>query len=107
MYRTRYFAAGLVLSVLSIASTASAQTVMPPTCTDRSQALSHLAGRYAETPIAMGLAANGSVLEVLTSNAGESWSILVTMPTGQTSLIASGENWEKVAPQAAALGPAL
>ncbi|MEK9661835.1 MAG: hypothetical protein VW644_08900 [Alphaproteobacteria bacterium] len=55
----------------------------------------------------MGLAANGSVLEVLTSNAGESWSILVTMPTGQTSLIASGENWEKVAPQAAALGPAL
>lgn len=56
----------------------------------------------------MGLASNGSVLEILTSRSGESWSILVTMPNGMTCLIASGENWEKVAPQTAGIdGPAL
>lgn len=106
MNSTRYVATGLVLSVINFATTATAQTAIPPTCTDRTQAISHLAGRYAETPVAMGLAANGSVLEVLASQSGESWSILVTMPNGQTCLIASGENWEKVSSQAVQ-GPSL
>lgn len=106
MYRALYLATGLVLSVNSLATTAAAQTAVPATCTDRSQALNHLAIKYAESPVAMGLASNGSVLEVLSSRAGESWSILITMPDGKTCLIASGEHWEKLAPQTAT-GPIL
>ena len=109
MNRTCCLATGVVLSVISLATTATAQqSAVPATCADRGQALNHLAVKYAEAPVAMGLASNGSVLEILTSRSGESWSILVTMPNGMTCLIASGENWEKVAPQTAGIdGPAL
>lgn len=109
MIRARNLAFGLVLSVIGLATTASAQTA-PATCAERSQALSHLQTKYSETPVAIGLASNGSIVEVTSSGAGETWSILVTMPNGMTCLIASGEDWEKVAPQTAerpADGPLL
>jgi hypothetical protein len=101
-----YLIFGLVLSVLSLATTASAQNTVPAACADRGQALNHLSVKYAEAPVAMGLASNGGVVEVLSSTAGESWSILITMPNGMTCLIASGENWEKLKPQQAQ-GPLL
>lgn len=106
MKRTHYLATGLVLSVIGLATTAAAQSAIPATCTERARALTHLAGKYAESPVAMGLASNGSILEVLTSRAGETWSILVTLPNGTTCLIASGEQWEKLPPQTAQ-GPML
>ena len=46
----------------------------------------------------MGLASSGGVVEVLTDDKGSSWSIIVTMPTGITCLVASGENWEALRP---------
>ena len=106
MNSTRCLATGLVLSVISFATTATAQNAIPATCAERHKALTHLAGKFAETPVAMGLASNGSILEVLTSSAGESWSILVTLPNGMTCLIASGEHWEKLVSQTAQ-GPML
>ena len=42
----------------------------------------------------MGLANSGGVIEVLSSKTGESWTIIITMPDGNTCLIAAGENWE-------------
>jgi len=48
----------------------------------------------------MGLASSGSVVEVLTNEKGASWSIIVTMPTGVTCLVASGEGWEALRPVA-------
>ncbi len=72
MNRARYLTTGLVLSVMSLASTASAQNAVPAACADRNQALSHLSVKYAEAPVAMGLASNGGIVEVLSSNTGES-----------------------------------
>ncbi len=48
----------------------------------------------------MGLASSGGVVEVLTNEKGSSWSIIVTMPSGVTCLVAAGEGWEAVAPVA-------
>jgi hypothetical protein len=100
MSRTRYLVTGLVLSVIAAASTASAQTMSPAACADRGQAINHLSVKYSEAPVAMGLANNGGIVEVLASETGKSWSILITMPNGMTCLIAAGEHWEKLKPQA-------
>ena len=45
-------------------------------------------------PVAMGLANNGGVIEILSSPRGATWTIILTMPNGVTCMIAAGENWE-------------
>lgn len=99
MLRTNSVLAGLVLSV--VASSGNAALAQQPTqnsCTDRTTALSHLSKNYQEEPVAMGLASSGGVVEVLTNDKGSSWSIIVTMPSGKTCLVASGEGWEALQP---------
>jgi hypothetical protein len=43
----------------------------------------------------MGLANNGTMLEIATSGEG-SWTILVTRPDGVSCVVATGEAWERV-----------
>ncbi len=71
------------------ATSASAQQV----CGERTKIMISLGEKYAEAPVAMGLTSAGTVIEVLTSPAG-SWTFLITYPTGQSCMVASGENWE-------------
>ena len=98
MLRTNSIIAGLVLSVVASSGTALAAQHNENSCTDRSSALSHLSKNYQEQPVAMGLASSGGVVEVLTNDKGSSWSIIVTLPTGVTCLVASGEGWEALRP---------
>lgn len=80
----------LAVALLLVSTTAqSAGTA----CGDRTTLLKQLEGSYKEAPISMGLAANGSVVEVTRSDTG-TWSILLTNPTGVTCLMAAGEHWE-------------
>ncbi len=72
---------------------ANAQQV--PRCADRPDVIEKLAKDYQEAPTAMGLANNGSVLEVVSSSDG-SWTILITNPEGTTCLVAAGEGWSAV-----------
>ena len=72
-------------------STAWAQA---PNCIQRDRLLRHLAAKYAEQPIAVGLSANGSVFELLKSTSGESWTLVMTNTDGNTCLIAAGKYWE-------------
>lgn len=65
-------------------------------CTERSEVLGHLATKYSEAPVAMGLANNGGVIEVLTSGSGTSWTIIITMPNGVSCMLAAGESWESL-----------
>ena len=74
-----------------LASPASAQAV----CGDRSEIVSRLETAYQEKASAIGLAGNGGIVEVYTSEKG-SWTILLTQPTGVSCLIAAGDNWEDV-----------
>ncbi len=98
MLRTNSVIAGLVLSVVAGSGNAVAAQPDKNSCTDRSSALSHLSKNYQEQPVAMGLASSGGVVEVLTNDKGSSWSIIVTLPTGVTCLVASGEGWEALQP---------
>lgn len=90
----RFIAAALFSVAVFSCSPASAQTV----CTARDKAIAHLSTKYTESPVAMGLAANGGVVEMLTSPNGKTWSILITMPDGTTCLVAAGETWERLKP---------
>ncbi len=70
---------------------ATAQTV----CSQRGTFLEHLSNRYSEVPIAMGLSAEGSVLEILASDTG-SWTLIVTRPSGVSCVVAHGQGWESM-----------
>jgi hypothetical protein len=45
----------------------------------------------------MGLAASGSIVEILVSQTG-SWTILVTSPNGTSCVVAVGDYWEALKP---------
>ncbi len=92
----------LILAATSTASLAQTATQQPQTraCTARTSALDHLAKKYAEAPVAMGLASNGGVLEVLSNDNGQTWTILLTMPSGMSCMLATGEDWERLNPTA-------
>lgn len=77
-----------------------------PTCMARPQILAQLAERYREQPVAMGLANNGGVIEVLRSGDRASFTIIITMPSGVSCMIAAGESWEDM-PKALAKGPGI
>jgi len=44
----------------------------------------------------MGLASNGSIVEVIASESGETWTIIVTPPEGKSCVVASGTFWESM-----------
>lgn len=89
MWRMVYGVAGALLIAGSI-SPASADAQMM--CGERGKVADTLEQKYAETPVSIGLANNGAVIEVFAAPSG-TWTIIMTQPTGQSCLIGSGENW--------------
>lgn len=66
-------------------------------CTDdRKAAVAKLAGTYNEAPVNIGLASNGSVIEVFATEDGSTFTIALTWPNGLVCMMAAGENWESV-----------
>lgn len=70
-------------------------------CGSRDAILNSLSREYAEAPQALGLANNGSVIELLTTQDGKTWTILMSKPDGNSCVIAAGEAWENIPPQIA------
>ena len=76
-------------TVLLQASSAWAQG---PQCGPRESVLGALSENYQERPVSRGVTSAGALLEVLVGPSG-SWSILLTVPGGQTCLVSSGDGW--------------
>lgn len=64
-----------------------------PQCAPRSEVLQTLQRKYSEAPVALGVTHNGGLVEVLSTNGGATWSIIVTTPQGMSCLVAAGEGW--------------
>jgi hypothetical protein len=77
-----------------VAWPAAAQTPPPNACAKRADLLNHLAGKFKEGRVAMGVADNGNLLEVFTAKDGSTWTVAMTLPNGITCLMATGQNWE-------------
>jgi hypothetical protein len=78
-----------------LAFPAAAQSQSPgPACVKRTDLIKHLESKYHEAPAAVGLADNGSLLEVFASKSGETWTVTVTMPNGISCMVATGQQWQ-------------
>ncbi len=87
-YLTAIFGA-LLIGWGAFSSSAQAQTM----CGERSTVVASLEKTYSETPVSMGLASNGAVIEILASPTG-TFTIILTRPNGLSCVMAAGESWE-------------
>ncbi len=78
--------------LLGVRAPASAQSV----CTTHAEVTKQLESRHSESPVGIGLASTGQVLEVFTTGDGSSWTIVMTRPDGMSCLVASGDSWENL-----------
>lgn len=90
------FKMSLGLGLLALAAQqATAQNAR--NCGPRDAVVERLASGYGETRHSMGLGANNAVVEVFASQDTGTWTITVTMPSGITCLVASGQSFESLA----------
>ena len=90
----RLFTAAILAAFL-LAPPASAQRAVP--CAPRGEFVEHLRVNYGEVPVAMGIAGNGALIEVLAAPSG-SWTYLLTAPGRLTCGFVSGAAWEVLTP---------
>lgn len=87
--------ATLILGFLVFSGYSLAASANPAFCGHRTEVVQTLSNSYSENPTAMGLAAGGGMLEVFSSKNG-TWTIILTLPTGISCVIAAGEEWESL-----------
>jgi hypothetical protein len=85
--------AAVALALVGGGLASSPAHASPRVCGDRSEILQQLKMQNDEKPNAVGLSADGGVVEVLVSPQG-GWTILVTYPKRPTCVVAVGEGWE-------------
>jgi len=81
-----------LLSALTVGSSASVAE-QRQRCEQRRTVLRYLSTASSENPVAMGVAENGGLIEVLTSHQGDTLSIIVTTPDSKTCIVAAGPDW--------------
>ncbi len=96
-------AAGAGLLFAAALTMASAEAAVETPCNQRDSVIGHLAQKYQEVPVAIGVTNRGGLVEVLSTGDGKTWTIIVSTPDGTSCLIAAGEGWRSV-PKAAPTG---
>jgi len=84
------FAAAALLGPVGAHAQTMSQTLL---CDQRASIIGHMAEKYREAPVAIGVTSTGSIVEVLTTGDGTTWTIIVSNPNGTSCLIAAGEGW--------------
>jgi hypothetical protein len=87
------FALSLGFGLAIMAQAAHSQTT---SCGDREKVVNSLTQKYGETRQGIGLGRNNGVMEIYASDTTGTWTILVTLPTGQACLIAAGDAFESL-----------
>ena len=82
-------AGALLIGMSALTAPSQAQA----TCAKHGDVSSQLKKNYAEIPVSVGLASNGTVVQVFASDQG-SFTIVMVRPDGLTCLVAAGEGWE-------------
>ena len=82
---------GFLLGSLCLSHNADAQSA--GMVVDREAVAKELSEKHREKTVGMGLADNGGVLELFTSEGGETWTVLLTMPNGASFVVGTGKAW--------------
>lgn len=92
-----HLAALTAAAAIFVATTTQASAQSQRNCGQRTAVVERLAQQYGETRQSVGIGSNNSMVEVYASDETGSWTILVTMPSGLSCLVASGQSFEEVA----------
>ncbi len=92
----------ILAAALSLAPSEGAAQI---TCNQRDNVLGHLARKYQEVPVAIGVTDRGGLVEVLSTGDGKTWNIIISTPDGQSCLVAAGEGWRAVPKAAGSADP--
>lgn len=65
-------------------------------CGTRQKIVDVLAQKYREAPLFMGISKEGYVTEIFGSENGGTWTAIMTMPGGQTCIMAAGKSWQAI-----------
>jgi hypothetical protein len=85
----------VVISLGLFAATPQAEAEGRQACAEREQVVQKLEERFGETLRSIGLHQNDGVVEVYSSEATGTWTILMTRPDGMSCLLAAGDLWEQ------------
>jgi hypothetical protein len=99
MRRLSHLGAAMLAGVLGAASSAVAQpppAVVTPACHSRADLTEMLQQKFSEQPSALGVQADGQLVEVFVANDGASWTIVLTRPDGWSCIVAVGQHWESL-----------
>ena len=93
---TLAFAAAPIVALIAASADGAAQQAP---CNQRDDVLGHLAQKYQELPVAVGVTNRGALVEVLSTGDGKTWTIIISSPDGEACMVAAGEGWRAL-PQA-------
>lgn len=79
------------LAAVTLSSTAQAQG---RTCGDRTAIVERLETGFGESRTGAGLSTQNGIVEVFASEETGTWTIILTLPTGQSCLVAAGNSWQ-------------
>jgi len=93
-WKTRASISSGAMLLVAAALGPTAAHAAPQICGARAELLAELTKRYSEAPVAVGLANSGVLVEVLSSDHGSTWTIIVSQPDGTSCLVAAGKEWQ-------------
>ena len=79
------------LAAVTLSTTAQAQG---RTCGDRTAIIERLETGFGESRTGAGLSTQNGIVEVFASEETGTWTIILTLPTGQSCLVAAGNSWQ-------------
>jgi len=82
----------VLMTVAFVLASSAAAAEVP--CGQRDQLVEWLAVKYEEQPVASGISSKGSLIEVLSSVDGTTWTILLTAPNGTSCVVDTGQAWQ-------------
>lgn len=87
-------AVAVALATLGPAAAAEASAVM--VCGLRTAITSELHDDYAEQPAALGVTNSGHVMELWTSAAENTWTLIMTLADGTSCIVGAGGDWRTI-----------
>jgi hypothetical protein len=85
--------AAIALALLAATPAANAEEARA--CAERTTVVQRLEERFGETLRSLGLHQGDAVVEIYSSEATGTWTILMTRPDGKTCLLAAGQLWQQ------------
>jgi hypothetical protein len=73
-------------------------------CNSREEVVKALSQQFAEVPIVHGLTQSGQLMEMFASTEG-TWTLILSLPTGQSCLVANGDDFDVGSREVAAKQP--